>query len=153
MAERDENYDSTIYYVCTNCRPLLNENTLPSRCVLNGLYVEEIPKELLKLNALGRQLIQKAKPFQTIIRLGAYTGKVPIYNATKGLKGSMFFLPLPLQNTIDKLDTLGMPKQPEGVDMLPDPELYILLDGRPTKDKVVWQSLVDISDIKRAVKS
>ena len=152
LAERDENYDSRIYYVCTHCRPLLNENKLPSRCVLNGLYVEQIPKELLKLNALGRQLIQKAKPFQTIIRLGTYTGKVPIYNATKGLKGSMFFLPLPLQNTIDKLDTLGMPKQTEGVDVLPDPELYILLDGRPTKDKVVWQSLVDVSDIKRAVK-
>ena len=41
----------------------------------------------------------------------------------------MFFLPLPLQNTIDKLDTLGMPKEPENVDVLPDPELYILLDG------------------------
>ena len=64
----------------------------------------------------------------------------------------MLFLPLPQQNTIDKLDTLGMPKQTEGVDVLPDPELYILLDGRPTKDKVVWQSLVDVSDIKRAVK-
>ena len=64
----------------------------------------------------------------------------------------MFFLPLPLQNTIDKLDTLGMPKEPEGVDVLPDPQLYILLDGRPTKGKVVWQSFVDVSDIKRAVK-
>ena len=35
--------------------------------------------------------------------------------------------------------------------MLPDPELYILLDGRPTKDKVVWQALVDVNDIKKAV--
>ena len=105
----------------------------------------------MKLNALGRQLIQRAKPFQTIIRLATYTGKIPIYNATKGLKGTMFFLPLPLQNTVDKLDALGMLKESEGVDVLPDPELYILLDGRPTKDKVVWQSLVDVNDIKRAV--
>ena len=44
-----------------------------------------------------------------------------------------------------------MPKESEGVDVLQDPELYILLDGRPTKDKVVWQSLVDVNDIKRAV--
>ena len=107
---------------------------------------------MLKLDALGSQLIQKTKPFQTIIRLGTYTGKIPKYNATKGLKGSVFLLPLPLQNAIDKLDTLGMPKEPEGVDMLPDPELYILQDGQPTKDKVVWQSLVDVSDIKRAAK-
>ena len=40
----------------------------------------------------------------------------------------------------------------EDLQMLPDPELYVLLDGRPTKDKVVWQTLVDVNDIKRAVK-
>ena len=83
LFDKDENFNSKIYFVCTHCHPLLDDNKLPSRCVFNGLYVEEIPKELLKLNALGRQLIQRAKPFQTIIR---YTGKVPIYNATKGLK-------------------------------------------------------------------
>ena len=31
--------------------------------------------------------------------------------------------------------------------VLPDPELYILVDGQPTKDKVVWQTLVDVEDI------
>ena len=34
----------------------------------------------------------------------------PIYNATKGLKGMMFFLPLPLQNTTNKLEALETPK-------------------------------------------
>ena len=33
---------------------------------------------------------------------------------------------------------------------LPDPELYIIVDGRPTKDKVVWQGLVDVDNVKRA---
>ena len=103
LSDKDENFNSKIYYVCTHCRPLLDDNKLPSRCVLNGLYVEEIPKELLKLNALGRQLIQRAKPFQTIIRLGTYTGKVPIYNATEGLKGTMFFLPLPCKILLTSL--------------------------------------------------
>ena len=154
LADRDEDFDNKIYYVCQHCRPLLNDNKLPATCVLNGLYVEEIPKELSQLNALGRQLVQRAKPFQTIIRLGTYTGKVPIYNATKGLKGTMFFLPLPLQKTIEVLDDLGIPNDfmSEDLQMLPDPELYILLDGQPTKNKVVWQSLVDVNDIKRAVK-
>ena len=79
---------------------------------------------------------------------------MPIYNTTKGLKGTMFFLPLPLQNTIEAFDDLGMPNDlmSEDIQMLPDLELYILLDGRPTKDKVVWQTLVDVNDIKRAVK-
>ena len=34
---------------------------------------------------------------------------------------------------------------------LPDPELYIIVDGHPTKDNVVWQGLVDIDYVKRAV--
>ena len=129
---------------------MLNNNKIASTCVLNGLYVEEIPKELAWLNALGRQLVLHVKPFQTIIRLGTYTGKVPIYNATKGLKGTMFFLPLPLQNTIEAFDDLGINNlMSDDLQMLPDPELYILLDGRPTKDKVVWQTLVDVNDIKK----
>ena len=153
LAKRDDDYVSKIYYNCKHYRPFLDDDKLPAICVLNGLYVEEIPKELSQLNALGRQLVQQAKPFQIIIRLGTYTGKVPIYNATKGLKGTMFFLPLPLQNTIATLDDLGMPtdSMSEDLQMLPDPELFILLDGRPTKDKIVWQSLVDVNDIKRAV--
>ena len=153
LADRDEDFDSKIYYICKHYRPLLNDNKLPATCVLNDLYVEKIPKELSQLNALGRQLVQRVKPFQTIIRLGTYTGKVPIYNATKGLKGTMFFLPLPLQNTIEAFDDLGIPNDlmSEDLQLLPDPELYILLDGRPTKDKVVWQTLVDVNDIKKAV--
>jgi len=91
LAQKDENFNTKTYYVCTYCRPLLNQNKLPARCVLNGLYVDEVPEEFTNLNALGRQLIQRAKPFQTIIWLGTITGKVPVYNATKGLKGTVFF--------------------------------------------------------------
>ena len=34
---------------------------------------------------------------------------------------------------------------------LPDPELYIIVDGQPTKDKVVWQSIVDVDNVRHAV--
>ena len=121
-------------------------------CVLNNLYVEPVPEQLLGLNVLGRQLIQKAKYVQTVIRLGVYTNKTSIYNATKALKGATFFLPLPLQDTSDKLDTVGLPDDLTSQVMLPNPELYIIIDGRPTKDKIVWQSLVDVDSIKSAVK-
>ena len=33
---------------------------------------------------------------------------------------------------------------------MPDPELYILVNGHPTKNKVVWQTLVDVNGIKKA---
>ena len=66
----------------------------------------------------------------------------------------MFFLPLPLQNTLDRLDEAGFKREycsDNLISILPDPELYIIVDSRPTKDKVVWQGLVDIDNVRRAV--
>ena len=34
---------------------------------------------------------------------------------------------------------------------LPDPELYIIVNGRPTKGKVVWRTLVDVNRVKAAI--
>ena len=34
---------------------------------------------------------------------------------------------------------------------LPDPELYIIVDGRPIKGKVVWQNIVDVDNVRHAV--
>ena len=63
---------------------------MPPRCVLNGLQTVPIPVELQVLDPLSRQC------YQTIVRLGTYTGNVPMYNSLKACKGTMFFLPLPL---------------------------------------------------------
>ena len=153
LLDRDPHVAKKTLYVCTHCRPILNENNIPDQCVLNGLYTEPVPEELSNLNALENQLIQRAKCFQTVVRLGTYTGKVPIYNCVKAVKGTMFFLPLPLQSTLDKLDEAGFRAHfsPDDImSTLPDPDLYIIVDGRPTKDKVVWQGLVDVDNVKRA---
>ena len=98
---------------------------MPSHCVLNGIYTISVPDELAKLNKLETQLIQRAKCFQTVVRLGTYTGKVPIYNALKAAKGTMFFLPLDLQNTLERLDEAGYISD-STIDKLvglPDPEM------------------------------
>ena len=44
----------------------------------------------------------------TIVRLGTYTGKVPIYNSLQACKGTMFFLPLPLNKTLDTLNEVNL---------------------------------------------
>ena len=87
------------------------------------------------------------------MRLGTYTGKVPIYNSQKAVKGNVFFLPLPSQNTVDRLDKVGFGsgRLHDNSTTLPDPELYIIDDKRPTKDKVVWEGLVNIDQVKEAV--
>ena len=138
--------EEQILYMCNYCKPLIKRDRLPPRCVLNGLQTVPVPPELVALDPLSRQLIQRAKCYQTIIRLGTYTAKVPIYNSLKACKGTVFFLPLPLNKTLETLDQVG---QCGGA--LPNPELYIIVNGRPTKSKVVWRSLVDVNCVKKAI--
>ena len=35
--------------------------------------------------------------------------------------------------------------------LLPDPEVYIIINGRPTKNNIIWQSLVNVDNVKQAV--
>jgi hypothetical protein len=37
--------------------------------------------------------------------------------------------------------------------VLPDPELYIIVNGRPTKSNVVWRNLVDVKAAIRKLRS
>ena len=97
--------------------------------------------KLSRLDCLSRQFIQRAKAYKTIIRLGTYCQKVLSYNSLKACKGNVFFLPLPLTKTFETL----------GVKSLSDPELYIIFNGKPTKDRIVRRSLVEVNDIKAAV--
>ena len=58
----------------------------------------------------------------------------------------MFFLPLPVGKTLETLHSI----EDGQTQSLPDPELYIILNGKPTKNKVVWQKLVDVNRVKKA---
>ena len=135
-----------LYY----CKSKIKNNKMPPCCILNGLTTVPIPPELSKLDALSSQLIQKAKYYQTVVRLGTYTTKVPVYNSLKACKGTMFFLPLPLKKTFETLDQVKMTSK--GEEALPDPELYIIVNGKPTTSKVVWRSLVNVNNVKTAVR-
>ena len=59
----------------------------------------------------------------------------------------MFFLPLPLDKTIEDVEN--------NVDIasvgLPDPEVYIIVSGKPSKKKMVWQSMINIAHVRAAV--
>ena len=149
MHTEDEHVSDNQLYMCNYCKPLIRKDTMPARCVLNGLRLVKIPIELEKLDAMSRQFIQRAKGFQTIVRLGTYTKKVPRYNSLKACKGTMFFLPLPLHKTVETME--GVKAKGSNKISLPNPELYIIVNGNPTKNKVVWRNLVDVNNIKAAV--
>ena len=90
-----QNNSSNKQQICKHCKKSIKQNQMPARCVLNGLNNEPVPLELQGLDALSMQLIQLAKCFQTVVRLGTYTCKVPTYNSLTACKGTVF-LPLPL---------------------------------------------------------
>ena len=69
-----------VLYICTNCKQIIKYNKVPGRCVLNGLKCEPIPNELNNMDPLSLQLIQRAKCFQTVVRLGTYTGVISFTN-------------------------------------------------------------------------
>ena len=105
------------------CNYCIKIDKLPPRCVLNGLETVEIKAPLAKLDRLSR-LIQRANCYQTVVRLGTYTHKVPAYNYLKACKGTMFFSPLPFNNTVETVDEVIASK------VLPEPELYIMINGK-----------------------
>ena len=143
ILQHDPNAIQHFLYMCNYCKPMIKKEKLPARCILNGLESIPVPNELKKLDPLSIQLVQRAKCYQTIIRLGTYTAKVPTYNSLKACKGNMFFLPLPMSKTLETLS--------EVKETLPNPELYVILNGQPTDSKLVWRSLLNIRLVKAAV--
>ena len=145
MLQKNPKAAGETHFMCSYCKNLIKKDQMPSRCILNGLQVVEIPAELSGLDCISKQFIQRAKAYQIVVQLGTYTAKVPMYNSLKACKGVMFFLPLPLEKTLDTFDEV------DNNVSLASPELYIIVNGKPTKTKVVWRSLVDVNEIKKAV--
>ena len=91
VTKQNKPASSNVLYMCKYCKPRIKSDELPARCVLNGLETVPLPVELAKLDPLCMQLIQRAKSFQMILRLGTYTGKVPPRNALRACKGVASF--------------------------------------------------------------
>ena len=61
-------------------------------CVLNNLYVPELPSELAGLNNFEKILIQRMKAFQTVVKM--YTVAKKIFPTTSNwikFKAELFF--------------------------------------------------------------
>ena len=63
ILECDESASKHVLFMCNYCKQSIK---MPPRCVLNGLETVEIKAPLAKLDRLSRQLIQRAKCYQTV---------------------------------------------------------------------------------------
>ncbi|KAI5733727.1 hypothetical protein M8J76_015236 [Diaphorina citri] len=132
-------------YVCHTCIGKLRSNTMPSTCVLNDLHYAPVPDEIKNLNNFEKMLIQRAKAFQVVSCMIPVGKKhIPNRHAIKKVKGRAFHLPLPLDSTLKKLPKVEDP-------LNKDQELFVLMRSSPSKNKVIWQDLVDVNKVYSAL--
>ena len=85
---------------CIMCQPILNE-AVTARCILNGLFTKPRPRVL---HPLSKQLIQRGKAFQAVVKLGGKVRKETIFN-----------LLLPLDKTLQTIENV---KNGKNVDLV-----------------------------------
>ena len=136
---KQENIDRQ--YICNYCKQKFRQCVLPAYCILNNLHVNNVPEVISSLNTFEKILIQRAKAFQTVVKMGTVINKkLPERQMIQTVKGRTFHLPLPLQETFNKLCL-----ETDAINS--NHELYILVRGIPTKSKIIWEEIVDIKKI------
>ncbi|KAJ8684987.1 hypothetical protein QAD02_020780 [Eretmocerus hayati] len=132
-------------FICHFCIGKLKKNQLPSLSIMNGLLTDKTPPEIQTLNRFEDVLIQRAKAFQTIVKLETVQKEnIPHYMKLDQIKGRTFHLPLPLEATLEKLC-----RETDPINM--NHEMFILVRSNPTKRKVVWEDHVDITKVWTAL--
>lgn len=140
-----DHHDNTYKFVCNYCRDKFKKKQFPPTCFLNSLEVRTPPECLTRLNDHEKILIQRAKAFQVVTRMGKISGrKGPNNERVQKITGKTFHLPLPLEKTLAKLPT---PQQA----LIPNQDLYVLVRAQPTNQKQVWQSFVNVKNIYEAL--
>ena len=70
LLDKDPHVAIKSLYVCTHCRPILNEDNIPDRCVLNGVYTEPVTSLYNVLSVFKQSLdwvlIQEKHQFTTM---------------------------------------------------------------------------------------
>lgn len=133
-------------YVCTYCLQKLRNDQVPTTCVLNNLSTCVQPEEISILNNYEKMLIQRAKAFQTVKRMGTVMNKnIPHKRLIPQVKGRTFHLPLPLEETLQKIC-------PDEEPINLEQEFFILIRGLPKKSKIIWEDLVDMKKVFNALK-
>ncbi len=94
--------DSSVYHekkksewICYTCHRHLLKGDMPPQAAVNNLWLDDIPQELEKLNALEMHLVSIVQPFMKIVPLPR--------GAQKGVRGQMVCVPANLQRTADSL--------------------------------------------------
>ncbi len=135
-----QNISEVEFKLCVDCFDLiLKKNQRPPYSILNNMYLDPVPKEILILNFYEKLLIQQAKCFLTIIQLKPHQQHQR--HVLPGLKGLAAYLPLNLEDTHEYISKT-----------LPDTNmLNFLVNGLPTKNNKIWRGLINVVNVCEAL--
>ena len=124
-------------FMCKYCKALVKKDKLPPRCALNGLQTIPIPLELLTHYSFSEpSLIKQLLGLECILL--KYLSIILLKHVKVPCSSSL------ASETLDEV-------RDSSKVALPNPELYVIVNGKPTKGKVVWRNLVNVNQIKTAV--
>lgn len=128
-------------YICNYCERKFRNALMPAYCILNNLFAQDVPEVISFLNSFEKILIQRAKAFQTVVKMGTVMNKkLPQRQIVQRVKGRTFYLPLPLQKTMNKICSNTNP-------MRRNSEIHIVVRGISTKSKIIWEEMVNIKKV------
>ena len=134
--------------ICKSCRVVLNRGEIPSNSVMNNMFTGETPEVLKVLNPIELMFVSRTKCFQTIVKPGPISSKLPHGDRLNALKGNLIHLPLSTATTTKRLYES---KNKSATDSLLDVEDLVQLYGLPTKDKKIWNHIVDRKKVHAAL--
>ena len=131
--------------ICRSCRDTLNRGEIPANSIMNNMFVGETPEVLKVLNPIELMFVSKTKCFQTIIKPGPISSKLPKSERLSAIKGNMIHLPLTTSATANTLYKSATER------LFGEVEDLVLLYGKPNKDKEVWNHIVDRTKVLAAL--
>ena len=122
--------------LCNSCRTLLTKNIIPATSLVNKMHTGQCPQVIKELNPIELMFVSKVKCFQTLIKPGPISSKLPDSEHLNAVKGNFIHLPLSLAATIAQL------RDPNDTNLF-DVESFVHCYCLPKKNKTVWRNLVD----------
>ena len=134
--------------VCKSCRSALNKGQVPANSLMNNMYTGETPDVLKVLNPIELMFVSRTKCFQTIVKPGPISSKLPLSERLNAIKGNLIHLPLSTSSTAKRLYESA---DKSATERLFDVEDLVQLYGQPSKDKKIWNHVVDRKKVHAAL--
>ena len=131
--------------ICNYCHTKMDKGEVPRISVRNGMNEGIVPIEVTDLSQFECMFIRQISMFQTFLKLGPSVGNRPNNEKMSAVKGFSVHIPVPIQANVEQLAG-GVPHG------LLNPKNFIVLHGLPNKSRKVWQSLINVDKVIKAIK-